>query len=103
MPVDQPAEASLRLAVAPGLTGWAQINGGKLITAEEKAALDEWYVRNASLRVDAEIAWRTVLTIVTGDRRNKDQLDAALLRAGRLRTDANLIQSQLEVHSSPNN
>ncbi len=103
LPVDQPAEASLRLAVAPGLTGWAQINGGKLITAEEKAALDEWYVRNASLRVDAEIAWRTVLTIVTGDRRNKDQLDAALLRAGRLRTDANLIQSQLEVHSSPNN
>ncbi len=30
LPVDQPAEASLRLAVAPGLTGWAQINGGKL-------------------------------------------------------------------------
>ena len=62
LPVDQPAEASLRLAVAPGITGWAQINGGKLISAEEKSALDEWYVRNACLRLDAQIAWRNSLS-----------------------------------------
>ena len=32
----------------PGVTGWAQINGGRQNTAEEKGVLDEWYVRNAS-------------------------------------------------------
>lgn len=83
LPHDQPTESSLRLAVAPGLTGWAQINGGKLISVEEKCALDEWYVQNASLRLDAEIAWRTLLTVLRGDRRNDDQLAEALGRAGK--------------------
>ena len=81
LPIDQPAEPALRLSVAPGLTGWAQINGGKLVSAEEKNSLDEWYVRNASLRVDAEIVWRTFVTVVLGDRRKEDQLAAALARA----------------------
>ena len=103
LPIDQPSEASLRLAVAPGLTGWAQINGGKLITTEEKAALDEWYVRNASLRVDAEIAWRTVMTIIIGDRRNKEQLDAALLRAERHEQEVSVGQPQLKAHVSSSN
>jgi hypothetical protein len=26
-------------------TDWAQINGGNLITKEEKGALDDWYIR----------------------------------------------------------
>jgi lipopolysaccharide/colanic/teichoic acid biosynthesis glycosyltransferase len=34
--------------VSPGITGWAQVNGGKRITNEEKGDLDEWYIRNAS-------------------------------------------------------
>ena len=81
LPIDQPAEPSLRLAVAPGLTGWAQINGGKLVSIEEKSVLDEWYVQNASFRLDMEIVWRTLLTVVWGDRRNEDRLAAALTRA----------------------
>ena len=81
LPEDQPVEPSLRLAVAPGLTGWAQINGGKLVTVEEKNTLDEWYVRNACLRLDAEIVWRTFLTVLRGDRRNENQLAAALALA----------------------
>lgn len=81
LPVDQPADPSLRLAVAPGLTGWAQINGGKLVSVEEKNSLDEWYVQNVSLRLDAEIIWRTFLTVLRGDRRNEGQLAAAIARA----------------------
>ena len=72
-PVDRPAEPSLRLAMAPGLTGWAQIHG-KLVSIDEKNALDEWYVRNACLRLDAEIIWR----VLKGDRRDVGQLSAAL-------------------------
>jgi lipopolysaccharide/colanic/teichoic acid biosynthesis glycosyltransferase len=33
--------------VRPEITGWAQINGGNLITTEEKGALDDWYVHSA--------------------------------------------------------
>lgn len=79
--VDQPAEHSLRLSVAPGLTGWAQVQGGKLINAEEKNALDEWYVRNASPRLDVAITLRTFLIVLTGDRRNENGLSAALALA----------------------
>ncbi|MGH6823057.1 MAG: sugar transferase [Methylocella sp.] len=80
LPADQPAGRGLRLAVAPGITGWAQIHGGKLITAEEKNALDEWYVRNSSLLLDVIIILRTISITLTGDRRNEDQLAAALIQ-----------------------
>jgi lipopolysaccharide/colanic/teichoic acid biosynthesis glycosyltransferase len=76
--VDQPAEHSLRLSIAPGLTGWAQIHGGKLVTAEEKNALDEWYVRNASPKLDVAIILRTLVIVLTGDRRNETRLSTAL-------------------------
>jgi lipopolysaccharide/colanic/teichoic acid biosynthesis glycosyltransferase len=46
LPKDQPADSTLRLMVRPGITGWAQINGGNLVTTEEKGALDDWYVHN---------------------------------------------------------
>ena len=45
LPIDQPKGSQLRLQMKPGVTGWAQINGGRQITAEEKGMLDEWYVR----------------------------------------------------------
>lgn len=69
LPADQPIDRELRLAMTPGITGWAQIHGGKLITAEEKNALDAWYVRNASLLLDVIIILRTISIILTGDRR----------------------------------
>ena len=61
---DQPSETSLRLAVRPGITGWAQINGAKLLSKEEKDALDEWYVQNASFLVDLKIALRTIVVLM---------------------------------------
>src|SRR5262249_48088673 len=36
LPADQPENVTLRLQVRPGLTGLAQISGGKLLSAEEK-------------------------------------------------------------------
>ena len=77
LPVDLPQSAELRLSVEPGLTGWAQVHGGNLITASEKNALDEWYVRNASVRLDIKILAKTLMTIVRGDRR----AESVLLRA----------------------
>jgi len=102
LPVDQPADPTLRLAVAPGLTGWAQINGGKLVSTEEKNSLDQWYVQNASFRLDAEILWRTFLTVLRGDRRNEDQLAAAITRARKdqMRRSASIVVGSRQDLSS---
>lgn len=63
LPRDQPADPSLRLAVRPGITGWAQINGGKLLSPEDKNDLDEWYVKNASVWLDLQILFRTIRVV----------------------------------------
>jgi lipopolysaccharide/colanic/teichoic acid biosynthesis glycosyltransferase len=66
LPEDQPTNTSIRLSVRPGISGWAQVNGAKLVTKEEKQKLDEWYVRNASLWVDLQIIKMTFKVIVKG-------------------------------------
>ncbi len=58
----------IRLLVRPGLTGSAQAIGGRDISFEDKAALDVWYVRNASMALDVEIALRTILILLFGER-----------------------------------
>lgn len=79
LPADQPDDFTIRLMVRPGLTGWAQVCGGKLISVDEKAALDEWYIRHASLWRDACIVARTVwMLIFTGDRRDEAAIAAAI-------------------------
>jgi lipopolysaccharide/colanic/teichoic acid biosynthesis glycosyltransferase len=48
-----------RLAVRPGLTGWAQIHGRNALPWPERIALDVWYVRHHSLWLDVRILFRT--------------------------------------------
>ncbi|MGH8323716.1 MAG: sugar transferase, partial [Steroidobacteraceae bacterium] len=68
LPVDQPAAYAARLLVKPGLTGWAQVKGGREISAADKAALDVWYVRNASLALDLKILAHTVAMVIFGEK-----------------------------------
>ena len=77
LPHDQPPDPTLRLMVRPGITGWAQVNGGKLLTVEEKNARDEWYIRNASLGLDLKILAKTVLFMLTGERSKAETAEAA--------------------------
>jgi lipopolysaccharide/colanic/teichoic acid biosynthesis glycosyltransferase len=77
LPRDQPPDPSLRLSVRPGITGWAQVNGGNLISAEEKTALDEWYIRNVSLRLDLRIIFMTLQCVFQGERRSEAAIAAA--------------------------
>jgi exopolysaccharide biosynthesis polyprenyl glycosylphosphotransferase len=56
-----------RLAVKPGVTGWAQVNGGYDITPKEKLKLDLFYIENRSLLLDLKIIVRTVLIVLTGE------------------------------------
>ncbi len=68
LPADQPSAYSARLLVRPGLTGWAQVKGGRGIPAADKAALDVWYVRNASLALDLKILALTIPMVIFGER-----------------------------------
>ena len=68
LPVDQPIDSKSRLLVRPGLTGWAQIKGGRQISPDDKAALDVWYVRNMSFMLDLKILLETVPMLIFGER-----------------------------------
>ena len=56
-----------RLRTIPGLTGWAQINGGYDISPEEKCRLDGYYIDHWSLLFDTKIVLGTVKIIFTGN------------------------------------
>lgn len=78
LPRDQPRESFERLIVRPGLTGWAQIHGGELLTIEEKNALDCWYVNNISFKLDVSIVCKTIPILFYGVRRNENEVNRAL-------------------------
>jgi len=78
LPIDQPEDPQTRLSVSPGVTGWAQVNGGNLVTTEEKNALDIWYIRKASLGLDLRIALRTVGYFFQGERKDRAAIEEAL-------------------------
>jgi lipopolysaccharide/colanic/teichoic acid biosynthesis glycosyltransferase len=65
--VDQYTERERgRLAVKPGITGWAQVNGRASLPWSERIELDLWYVEHRTLALDFEILVRTVRMVVTG-------------------------------------
>jgi lipopolysaccharide/colanic/teichoic acid biosynthesis glycosyltransferase len=87
LPVDQPQWQNSRLVVRPGLTGWAQINGGRDISPEDKAALDIWYIVNASLWLDISIILRTLVMLVVGERVNRSAVHAAQATLKKMKTN----------------
>jgi lipopolysaccharide/colanic/teichoic acid biosynthesis glycosyltransferase len=48
-----------RLAVKPGITGWAQVNGRDAIPWPQRFELDAWYIEHWSPALDAKIVVRT--------------------------------------------
>jgi exopolysaccharide biosynthesis polyprenyl glycosylphosphotransferase len=56
-----------RLAIKPGLTGWAQVNGGYDISPEEKLAYDLEYIRKRSFLLDVKILFLTFKVVITGE------------------------------------
>jgi len=66
--VDQYTERQRgRLAVKPGITGWAQINGRASLPWSERIELDLWYVEHRSLAIDLRILARTVTMVLRGE------------------------------------
>jgi lipopolysaccharide/colanic/teichoic acid biosynthesis glycosyltransferase len=55
-----------RLAVKPGITGWAQVNGRTALPWSERIELDLWYLENRSLALDLRILARTARLVFSG-------------------------------------
>lgn len=56
-----------RLAVRPGITGLAQVEGGYELLPKEKALLDIEYIENRGFAMDLALIWRTLHTMATGE------------------------------------
>jgi lipopolysaccharide/colanic/teichoic acid biosynthesis glycosyltransferase len=73
-----------RLAVKPGITGWAQIHGRDEIPWEQRFELDAWYVDNWSLSLDARILLATFTQLGRPDPQPvEDTLNIERARAAR--------------------
>jgi lipopolysaccharide/colanic/teichoic acid biosynthesis glycosyltransferase len=55
-----------RLAVKPGLTGLAQVEGRARLSWDDRIRLDVWYVENRSAWLDLKILARTPLALFRG-------------------------------------
>jgi lipopolysaccharide/colanic/teichoic acid biosynthesis glycosyltransferase len=55
-----------RLAVKPGITGWAQVNGRASLPWAQRIELDLYYIEHRSLALDSRILWRTVAMVLGG-------------------------------------
>lgn len=54
-----------RLLVKPGITGWAQVNGGYSLTPKEKLEFDKYYIQNRGFKLDSLILLKTIMVIFT--------------------------------------
>ena len=56
-----------RLAVKPGITGWAQVNGGYELSPKEKLQYDQYYIEHEKFLLDLMILFKTIKVVFTGE------------------------------------
>ncbi|MES1038130.1 MULTISPECIES: sugar transferase [Peribacillus] len=56
-----------RLYVKPGITGWAQVNGGYDLSPKEKLHYDLYYIQHRSIAMEIKILFRTLTIVFTGN------------------------------------
>ena len=56
-----------RLAVKPGITGWAQVNGGYELSPKEKLQYDQYYIKHENFKLDLLILFKTIKVVFTGE------------------------------------
>jgi len=63
---DMGSYAAMIFRVRPGITGWWQVLGRHQTSFKRRLQMDEYYISNWSLWMDAYITMRTILVILTG-------------------------------------
>lgn len=56
-----------RFQVRPGMTGWAQVHGGRRLNSNEKIALDIWYIKHRTTCRDLEVMLKTLRMVILGE------------------------------------
>jgi lipopolysaccharide/colanic/teichoic acid biosynthesis glycosyltransferase len=56
-----------RLAVRPGITGWAQVNGRTSLPWAQRIELDLWYIEHRTWRLDLKILIASARLVVAGE------------------------------------
>ncbi len=56
-----------RLAIRPGITGWAQVNGRTSLPWAQRIELDLWYIEHRTWRLDLKILVRSARLVVVGE------------------------------------
>lgn len=62
-----------RLALKPGITGWAQVNGRATLPWAQRIELDLYYIEHRSPALDVRILWRTIAMVLGGSGLYKGQ------------------------------
>jgi len=62
-----------RLAIKPGITGWAQVNGRASLPWTDRIELDLYYIEHRSLALDLRILGRTLAMVLGGSGLYKGQ------------------------------
>ncbi|HTD21233.1 MAG TPA: sugar transferase [Terriglobales bacterium] len=92
-----------RLDIPPGLTGWAQVNGGIEISWPERIMLDVWYVDHRSFWLDMRILWRTTAVILFGEEPNPKSLEEAIAYAKQQAGEAELARYSVPITNDGGN
>ena len=66
------SEQARRHDVAPGLTGWAQVNGRNTVDWPARFAMDTWYVDHWSFWLDIRIIFLTVWKVLSREGVNQE-------------------------------
>lgn len=64
-------EQKIMFELKPGITGWAQIHGRKEVNWDNRIAMNVWYVKNVSLKIDIIIFFTTIWKVLL----NKDNVN----------------------------
>ena len=64
-PITEYTDEQFRMfEVRPGISGWAQVNGRKLVEWNKRIQLNVWYVDNVSFLLDVKIFFKTIFKIL---------------------------------------
>ena len=64
-------EQKIMFELKPGITGWAQIHGRKEVDWNDRIAMNVWYAKNVSLKIDIIIFFTTIWKVLL----NKDNVN----------------------------
>lgn len=85
-------EELCRHDVRPGITGYAQSHGRNKVSWDEKLAMDVWYVKNISFKLDMDIMLKTIKSVIK--RESVEVAGVEALDAYRIRSRSSTIQIQ---------